>query len=546
MSEKAKSVVIVEDQKPQRENLIKTLTQYNFEAVAGSTIAGTLELLQRRKDDAAVIILDMELSKFPDYKAYTAGEGAMTGIGLAKKLLRESSLQRPEILINSIFADNVEYYKQAIEAGASAYSRKGVDSDRRKFVSVIQALTLKYSFQPHRNEAEIARLTEGHASSFELLDYFCRHKLARELDLCLASAPLVLLFRTKEAAAGSSGTQNPISVYSNVNGVPDAADFDYATLYQRIVNQRKLDKPSLYSIYTPEADLFAAGKTDKLKEFLFIDFVNVAEVEIALGILTPFPKRDALGEYPFSTESLVESLLKYASPVLETFVQKLLFRWRERQSTRIESVKTSVGLSANVQRRLGPLVRDQRLAISEEAAVPLGGLKQLSADLTEYNRTLSALLEGGPPVDRVAEGSTRLSDVVREIKTEYDRLGYFDDISFTVTADCLVPTVRYYFSQALRALVAWAFQRRAEVAAGEKQFVQIRCAVQGNWLELYFQENSQRLSKRVREAYLFEPMSPLQVAQAIIELACHGKLVDVTDELQTKRGHLLKIRLLQN
>jgi CheY-like chemotaxis protein len=544
-----KSVVIVEDNKPQREVLLETLTQYRFKAVGEPTIAGTLELLRKHKDDAAVIILDMELGKFPDYKEQADKEGSpITGIGLAKKVLRESMIQRPEIIIHSIHGDRVEYYKQAIEAGASAYSQKGEETDRTKFVSVIQALALKHSFQPNSlNEAEIARLEEGHANSFELLEYFCHHKLARELDLCLAGAPIVLLFRDKSGAAnGPRESVNCVSVYANV-GIPEAEQFDYAKLHQRILDQRKLDPQSRYRSYSPESDLFPNGKENNLKEFLFIELVSVAEVEIALGILAPFPVHDALGEFPFSTQSLAESLLEHASPALETFVQKLLFRWREKQIVKIGRVETSVGLSGNVQRRLSPLVRDQRLRTAAEASAHFGGLRQLSQELTDYNRSLSALLAGSRNTGAGAKGeTTRLSEVVQEIKNEYDRLGHLNDISFAVAADGLVPAERQYFSQALRALAEWAFQRRAQVAGRERQQIQIRCAVHGNWLEVHFQENSERLSKRVREAYLFEPMSPLQVAQMIIEVACHGRLVDATDELETRIGHLLKIRLLQH
>jgi hypothetical protein len=135
---------------------------------------------------------------------------------------------------------------------------------------------------------------------------------------------------------------------------------------------------------------------------------------------------------------------------------------------------------------------------------------------------------------------------VREIQADYDRRGHFDEFSITVSADCLLPVGYYYVSQALRALLAWAFHRRAEAIGEEGQVVRIRCGVHGNWLEVYFQDSSERLSKRVREAYLFEPMSPLHVAQMIIEVGCYGRLVDATDELQTKIGHLFKIRLLQH
>lgn len=550
MSERTKCVVIVEDQKPQRESLIRTLAQYGFSPVGGTTIAQTLELLLRHKNEAAVIIIDMELSEFPDYQEQAEKEGSpITGIGLAKRALRESSIQRPEIIIHSIHSDRAQYYKQAIEAGASAYSNKGDENDRSRFIPVINALALKHSFQPNSfNESETAMLAEGHANSFELLEYFYHNKLARELDLCLASSPHLLLFRDKRVEEeGLRKAVNFISVHSNVSGIPDVEEFDYSKLHQRTLNQRNLDHLSRYSIYTPEADLFLESKADRLKEFIFIELVNGAEVEMSLGITTPFPVHDVLGAWPFSTQSLAEALLEHVSPALETFVQKLLFRWREKQSLKIERVETSVGLSGNIQRRLGLLVRDQRLNTSGEAAEPLVGLNRLLEDLTDYNRTLSELLEASETGVSGAKGETiRLSDVVQEIKTDYDRLGHFEKISFTVSADCLVPAGHYYFSQALRALVKWAFQRRAEVADDERQLVQIRCTVHGKWLEVYFQENSERLSKRVRKAYLFEPMSPLQVAQMIIEVACHGKLVDATDELQTNIGHLFKIRLLQH
>jgi len=539
-----KSVVIVEDHKVQREVLTKTLTQYSFKPVCGATIAQTRDLLKRHKDDAAVIILDMDLTKFPDYKEESQKQGApITGIGLAKKILRESRVQRPEIIIHSIYADRVTYYKQAIEAGASAYSVKGNKADRHQFLALIQALALKHSFQPNSlNESEISRLAEGHANSFELLEYFCHGKLARELELCLANAPLVLLFREKSGKSEGLPELGKFVSVSDVSDIPSQEEFDYSALHHQIFSQL-----SHRSIYRTEAKFGANGKADKLKEFSFIQLVKIAEVEISLGIQDPFPVHDVLGEYPFSIESWANALTKHASPVLETFVQKLLFRWREKQSVKLERVATSVGLSANVQRRLSPLVPAQRPGTTEEVVEQIGGLRRLSEDLRDYNRTLSALLEGSRTQHRLVMGETiRLSDVIEEIKSDYDRLGHINEILFTVEADCRVPTGRNYFSLALRALVGWAFQRRAEVARGDTQVLHVRWTVQGNWLELYVQENSERLSKRIREAYLFEPMSPLHVAQMIVEVACHGELTDATDELQTKRGHLFKIRLLKN
>lgn len=550
MSERMKPVVIVEDQKPQREGLIKTLAQYGFLPVGGETMSETLELLRRHKDDAAVIIIDMDLSSFPDYAEMAGQEGSqVTGTVLAKRVLRETKLRRPEIIINSLYSDRAEYYKQAIEAGASAYSNKGDDADRNRFLPLIHALALKHSFQSNSfNDSEIARLAEGHANTFELLEYFYRHKLSPALDLCLASAPHVLIVRDKSGEAeGSSEPANFISVYSNVDGIPARDEFDYATLHQRILNQRKLDQLTRYSTYTPEADLFPEGERDELKEFVFIELVNLAEVEMALGIINPFPSRDVLGMYPFSTRVLAEALLEHTSPALETFVQQLLFRWREKQSVKIVQVETSVGLSGNIQRHLMPLVSDRRLSDSQAAGETLSGLQRLSKELSEYNRTLSALLAGSQAAAIGTKGgTTRLSNIVQEIETDYDRLGHFDEISFTVLTDCLAPAERYYFSQALRALAAWAFQRRGEVEGGEKQRVQIGCTLQGRWLEVNFQESSARLSKRLRESYLFEPMSSLRVAQMIIEVACHGRLIDATDELQNETGHLFKIRLLQN
>ncbi|HEV2764063.1 MAG TPA: hypothetical protein VGV38_13855 [Pyrinomonadaceae bacterium] len=549
MAARKKPVVIVEDQEAQREGLIETLARYEFSPVAGETISQTLELLRSYKDDAAVVIIDMDMSKFPDYDEQVRGQGSeITGTGLAKRVLRETKLRRPEVIIYSIHHDRAEYYKQAIEAGASVYSNKSNDSDRRKFLSVIHALALKHSFQPNQpNDAEMAGLAEGHANTFELLEYFYRNKLSQELGPCLASTPHLLLIRDKTGEAEGAAA-NLTSVYSDAEGVPGPGEFDYAELHRRVFNQRKLDQSARYSIYSPEADLFAGGAADRLKEFVFIELVNVAEVEMTLGIVSPFPPRDVLGVYPLSTQTMAEALLEHATPALETFVQQLLFRWREKQSVKVESVKTSVGLSGNVQRRLGPLVRDQRLNAAAEAAQPVRDLRQLSDDLSEYNRTLSALLEGRRPAAAAAAGGrvARLSDVVQEIKTDYDRLGHFDAMLFKVSADCVAPAERYYFSQALRALVAWAFQRRAKVAGGGKLDVQIGCTLEGRWLEVNFQENSVRLSKRLRESYLFEPLSLLRVAQMIVEVACHGRLVDATDELPGETGHLFKIRLLRN
>jgi hypothetical protein len=54
-----------------------------------------------------------------------------------------------------------------------------------------------------------------------------------------------------------------------------------------------------------------------------------------------------------------------------------------------------------------------------------------------------------------------------------------------------------------------------------------------------------RIAKSLRDTYLFEPFSSLHLAREIIEIACLGKLIDATDELETANGHLLKIILLR-
>jgi CheY-like chemotaxis protein len=541
MTERIKSVVVVED----GEKISETLALYGFKPVSGATISQTLALLYEHKDDAAVIILDMNLFNFPDYLEQAARDGAeVTGIRLAKRLLRERRVQRPEIIILSAFPGHVDYLQQAIEGGASDYLSKAAEADRQRFVPSVQSLALKYSFQPSSfNDNEITKLAEGHANSFELLSHFCHNKLARELDLCLARASYLLLFRNKRGdAKGSSGNGEYFSLYTDVRDVPDRAEFDYLKLHQRI-----FDQVSRYIVYVPEPDVLPPGGVDKLKGFTFIQLVNTSEVEIALGILSPFPVKDLLGAYPFSTSALAETLIKHASPVLETFMEKLVFRWREKQNVRLERVKTVADFSGSVQRRLKAMLSDQKPETIARAAEDHDRLKQLAQELADYSSRLSTLLESSRGVTRSAKGEmTRLSDVAQEIKTEYDRLGYFDDISLAVEADCLVPAERYYLSLALRELVKWAVERRTEVARGEKQLIQIRCTVQGNWMEIYFSENSERLSKRVREGYLFEPMSPLYMAQTIIEVACHGKLIDATDESQVMEGHLFKIRLLRN
>jgi CheY-like chemotaxis protein len=544
MSERMKTVIIVEDEPKQLEVISKTLTQYRFNSLSGETIARSLELMREHRDDMAVIILDMKLTSFPDYEEQTKDEGApITGIRLAQRVLKETKGQRPEIIILSAFGDRVEYYKEAIQAYASDYLEKGKDTDRQRFVAAVQAFALKYSFQPSSlNDAEIAQLAEGHANSFEIMSYFCHNKLARELDLCLVPSSYILLLRNKKSGGGEAwqGDVESFSIYSDVRGIPGVEEFDYLALHRRIFEQ-----VSRRSIYAPEADALPGSKADRLKEFTFIQLVNSSEVEIALGIISPFPVKDVLKAYPFSTLALAESLINHAAPVLESFVEKLMFRWREKQSVKLERVKTIVAFSDSVQRQLNGLLRQP--TTTEQAGAHYDRLQRLSQEFNDYSRTLSTLLEREEAVRRRQDAEMpRLSDIVQEIKSDYERLGYFDDVSFNVEADCLVPAERYYLSLALREMVKWAVERRTEVARGDEQRIQFRCTIQGNWLEIYFGEDSERMSKYMREDYLFKPVSPLHVAQMIIEVACHGKLVDVTDELQAAVGHLFKISLLHN
>jgi Response regulator containing CheY-like receiver, AAA-type ATPase, and DNA-binding domains len=544
MTKRMKNVVIVEDRKSQREIISATLAQYGFAPIYGATISEARELLYKHKDDAAVIILDINLFQFPDYKEQAAKEGAeITGIGLANRILKERAVQRPEIIILSGFPGHVNYLQQAINGGASVYLNKLAAADRKEFVPSVQALALKCSFQPSSfNDSEITKLAEGHANGFELLNSFCHNKLASELDLCLGRASYLLLFRNKRGdAEGLPLASKSFSLYSDVSGLPGGEDFDYLKLHQRIFDLVLVDTG-----YVPDADALPVDEAELLKKFIFIQLVNSSEVEIALGILNPFPVNDALGEYPFSSLALAKSLIKHASPVLETFVEKLMFRWREKQRVKLERVKTLADFSGSVQRRLKSLLPNQRPGTMEQATKAYDQLKHFAQELADGSSNLSKLLESSQAATRSGAGEiTRLSDVVQEIKTEYDRLGYFDDLSLVVEADCLVPAERYYLSLALRELVKWSVNRSTEVTPGEKQLIQVRCTVQGNWTEIYLSERSKRLSKRMREGYLFEPMSPLHMAQMIVEVACHGKLIDVTDESKAVEGHLFKIRLLR-
>lgn len=543
MSEQTKKVIVVEDEKPQLERILKTLALYGFNALGGETIARSLELLREHEDDVAIVILDMKLDRFPDFEEQTALKGApLTGVRLAQRVLRESRVRRPEVIIFSAYADQTEYYREAIKAGASDYLSKGNTADKQSFVASVQALALKYSFQPSPpNDAETALLAKGHANSFELMGHFCQHKLARELDLCLAPASHVLLLRHAGGVGpGEPGDGESFAVYSDAPGLPAAEEFDYPALHRKIFEQ-----VSRHATYTPGADDLPGGLPGALKDLTFVQLVKTSQVELALGVLSPFPVRDALNAYPFSVPALADALINHAAPALDSFVEKLLFRWRETQSVKLERVGTLASFGDAVLRRLNALLCQPRPTTPEQIAGSGERLQRLADELGDYSRTLSMLLEADAGDARREEGEApHLSELVREIKSDYDRLGYFDEVSFAVEADGVAPALRYYLSQALREVVRWAVGRRAEVPPGQRQQIQFRCTARGNWLEIDVGERSERLPQHLREEFLFEPMSPLHVARMIVEVACHGSLVDVSNESPDDLGHLFRIRLL--
>lgn len=540
MTAQKKTILIIEDDKQYLKIINDTLSLYGFHAEGGGTIADTLELLKQHKNDAAVIILDMNLIDFSDYVIQRKRTGAdITGVSLAKEILLKPLVQRPELIIISAWADKSEYFQQALEAGVSVYLLKGEAKDLQRFVPVIQALALKYSFQPNvPNDREIARLVEGYASSFDLLHSFCRTKLARELDACLTKASYLLLFRERPGTREDlSQTATSVGIYADVTAIPDVEEFDYNHLHQRIF--QRVPRHALYSL-TPEA--FPGAAAEKLQDFHFFQLVRTSEVEIAVGVLTPFPVKDPWEKFPFSVESFAQESVIHAAPVLDMFVEKLMFRWRENLSVKQEKVKSLANLSGSFQRELLAVVPDKTPDTVEQAEISFARLNQLSEKLTEYNRTLSLLLE--TPQSEIYDSKDQgilLSEVVQEIQIEYDRTGYLDEVTLSVEADGFIPANRYFFSRALRELIKWAVERKKAL---ERQRIQIRCVTQGNWLEIHFQEQSERLSKRVRESYLFEPILSLHIAQMIIEVACHGKLIDGTDELETALGNRLIIKLL--
>jgi len=533
-----KPIVIVEDEERQRQVLAKTLSHYKFKPISGETIAETLELLREYEGQASVVVLDMNLQHFSDYKEQARNVvGELTGAGLTKKILAASTIRRPEVIINSAYHRS-DYYKEAIEAGASKYLNKGTEPDKAQLLPLIQALALKHAFQAVvQQEREIAQLAEGPANSFDLIEHFCKHKLALELDQCLAGAPFLLLWHDKASESRESTTERKLVGVSSNIGDPLPQDSDLQELYQNIFSQ-----VSRFAIYSAGVNLQALGE----KTFVFIQLARVPEAEIALGIMTPFPFPDPIGVYPFSIETLASCIIEHAATAIEMYVQRLVFRWLEKQSVSVECVRTAVGLSGNIQRELSSILGNRPVETSEEAEGILARLSELSEELANYNRTLAELLDRANSLARHKNDPIRLTDVIAQIEADYDRMGRFDKISFTIPVDCVVSGDRYYLSLAFRALVNWAFSRSDEVAPGGKQSVQIKTTVRGNWQEFDFQDNSRRLSERAREAYMSEPMSALNVAQLIVEVGCHGKLIDVTDELQGETGNQFRIRLLQS
>lgn len=531
---RAKTVLVVEDDPPQREVLQAELELRGFRAVGAGDVDETRARADEFGEELDVMLLDMILvdRKHP----------GVTGAELGIEVRATREKWPPEFLITSAYSE-VHYYRLAMDLHAAAYLEKAA-TPIYDVIRHVRALALRRALSIERQGFTkiIGQIAEESKNEHEAIARFCKEVLEPEF-VSVLGAPFVFLLAddSDRAACVAGNAALPIksAVYRNIVRLTEDGPADGLILdSSRILALQSIENTDLLTKL--EGCVFVALPIDKRSRLL-------------LGIL----KGDERSEDP---ASLSKVLARYLKPtVIRNLITILLERAGARNKARLAA---TAGLCLYVGQEEQSILSDARSGLTEDA---LNRLSVLASDLYSTGEALSALAgDDGVVDDADAEArptqSTSLLEVVHEAvrdlakpqQTEV-RIEEADDLHAQVS----VPDLTIAFSHVLN----WMAGRLIETSPGHSPSIRVSWEKSLSSANVVFEDRSRRLSPPLRER-LFAPFAqaapptseraefrrpgaflPLFLTKALVEEKYGGLLEDRSDDLEGPVGHRLVMRL---
>jgi DNA-binding NarL/FixJ family response regulator len=531
----SKTVLIVEDEKTQRDAMVPALTNRGFIARGVGTVAEANEVIEELGENIDVMILDMVLED-----PHAPG---VTGANIGIEVQAKHPTWLPEYLIQSQH-DKVDYYQLALRLGAAAYLVKRGAQDVVEIVRHVRALALRRALRLERPKVaeRLTAIVDSTKNLSTAVRSFCSDILKDELDNCLGTPYVLLLTDETGTHNFATNTDLPLGhepIYTTLQAMAHGIS-NFSTPY--LLNEAELKKiPGPTSANEVKI-------RERLDRAAFIPLANLKIFRLSLGLLPPRPSE---AQYPEDTGKLAAVLAQY---VRSTVVEHIL-----RILVHLDSQKRAMLKSTS---RLCMFLGQDQQEIIEDGIVALD-LKPGSKTHEKLINLADDLRDTGTILTNVASSDSKFDypafdgrNLVENAAEDLRKTRQLSDIKLAFEGECKIKAKSDDVYIAVIRVLQWLAQRRSETPPDIDQQIYVHCDETNALSSITFEDCSNRLPHKLREQ-LFMPFSisavhqtgtklsgpglylPLFLAKMLVEEKYGGGLDDRSDEITSSLGHRL-------
>ncbi|MDT4896473.1 MAG: hypothetical protein QOH25_1550 [Acidobacteriota bacterium] len=476
-----KKVLIIEDSESQRLSLHETLKMRDFEVYSAGCVADARELAEKHWEELDVAVLDMRLED--------AGEPYTTGADIGIEFRSKKDSFPPESLIYSAFAE-IDYYRLALKLGVAAYLSKQEDSilDVVRHVRVL-ALRRALNGENPVTADKVARIAAQSKTLPETILKFCQNILEPEFKSCLG-APFVVLF------SEGNNTQN----CTDSPNLPQGSRPLYHVLQALAHGNGDLKEPFVLEVSELDipTDVETVELYKKLNLAAFVPLSISQDFRLSIGILQEQESQNS--PVPEEAKALCKVLAQYLRSTIIENLFRIWSQWNAHKSRALLCNTAKLCLSMG-QEMKGILSIETKDELSSSEAY--SRLWNLADDLKDTGQLLMHLEnrrwgERSKPISVKEVAEMAWGWIMQaEGKSEKD---------FIIEGDCTVEADRSDLEIAISRLLHWFAQRLEHTPFDVAPLVSVKCLDEANGPTVIFEDNSQRLNKKLR-ADIFAPFT---------------------------------------
>jgi CheY-like chemotaxis protein len=551
---KKKRVLLIEDEKDKRESLLKAFTDRGFETFAAGTILEARDLAKTYWESLDVMVADMLMEDDPEIT------GAHIGIEF-RRLFNNS----PECFILTNHP-KVEYYKLAMELGASAFLDK-ISFDSLDIVRYARALALRKSLSIENpgTMRQILKLVAQSTDRFHAVKMFCQKIFAPELESCLG-APFLLILTTGDKSEYCAGDAKLPREANNIYNILNM-------VAQPEINKME-PKPLELKSLGIEVPISIPEEYKSLEEAVLLPIFSNSEYRISITLVIQQEKRVNPKSYPLNEEiippgKLIEDPIKlwkvlnqYLRPTVVEHLLTIFSEWNHIKTTLKEISQICVWIG-----------QEQKAILKNSEVLDNVVVKKLRAmanDLTESGNLLRHIerpIDGTIKYDQVSV--KKILDEVWEDIEQAEEIR--DDFKPQLESDCEIEVQENDLYVVFSRLLQWFIKRSSLSMTERDQFIKVDCKTNEGESIITITDNSKRLSETIRKE-LFSPFTqsiaipfkdltpfrrnadendsehiagqylPLYIAKMIVEVKYGGELIDRSNDLEEALGNRFILR----